>query len=160
MKLCQAHHPFYSAVTAANNQGNRKDSTTDRALAANVHPNTGHGGVFAEAVATARASATKRTPAHVPASAIVYNNTSYPSPADSSLMGLHMPPLPPLPDLDKDEIINSFQSFGDENLGEYDPEIEEPINNSDNKSLPGDKDSIAGEDSGDEGKEAQLFLNH
>ncbi len=75
-------------------------------------------------------------------------------------MGLHMPFLPPLPDLDNDEVNNLFESFGDDNLGEYDPEIEEPINNGDNKYLLGDKDSLAGGDSDDEGKEAQLFLNH
>jgi hypothetical protein len=71
-----------------------------------------------------------------------------------------MPPLPPLPELDNDEVNNLFDSFGDDNLGNYDPEIEEPIHKGYDELLAGYEDSLAGRDSDDEGQEAQLFLNH
>ena len=78
---------FCNYVSDEAKQNKTKQSTTDGAVAANVHPNTGHEGAFAEAVATARSSATKWTPAQVPTSEIVCNITSNPSPADSSSMG-------------------------------------------------------------------------
>ena len=79
-----------------------------------------------------------------------------------------MPPLPTLPELDNDEVNNLFDSFGEDNVGEYDPPMEESIENGENESLVGgeneslvgDEDSFAGGDSDDEGKEAQLFINH
>ena len=79
-----------------------------------------------------------------------------------------MPPLPPLPELDNDEVNNLFDSFRDNNLGNYVPPIEEPIENGENELLVdgenellvGDEDSFAGGDSGNEGEEAQLFINH